>query len=130
MTKRLVAETATPRGASNPPKDAPGIYIYISRNRYIYIYIYIFQNIHYRIYMPEWCYGIYTYMYIYIFMYHRIYVISWNRCHGISATGHVLRRISDRIYITTPNRTKARIAEYYIADLGGFGLAWPDFDAW
>ena len=34
------------------------------------------------------------------------------------------------VYITEPNIAKSEMVEYYIEDLGWFGLAWMDLDTW
>ena len=53
--RRSVAETATPRDASNPPEDPPGIQLTECKLKNIYygICIYITEYIHHRIQVTE-----------------------------------------------------------------------------
>ena len=44
--------------------------------------------------------------------------------------GHILRITYFAMYVTEPNIPKLDVAERHVADLGWFGLAWPDFDTW
>ena len=46
--------------------------------------------------------------------------------HGRHITGYIYIYI----YTARSNIPKEGLAEYYIADLGWFGLAWPDLDTW
>ena len=94
------------------------VYIYICRHIYVYIYIYI--------YIREHAFRDKYYEYI-----------SPNTWEGMYSMKYIVRYIIRDIYIyihihvyTKPNIAKSEMAEYHIADLGWFGLAWPAFDTW
>ena len=56
-TKRSVAETATPRDASNPPKHTPGVHILWATYEYVYYGTYMIEyvtELHHRKYITEY----------------------------------------------------------------------------